>query len=79
MRKMNNTQVDDTQDIDIVMSMYNLIEYIDVYWTTSESLRQYYRDEPALDDNNNIIDFPANNNNSILLRFKQQLLRRFFL
>ena len=60
------------------MSMYNLIKYTDVSWRTSESLRQYYKDEPALDDKNNI-DFPANNNNSILLRFKQQLTRRFFL
>ena len=60
------------------MSMYNLIKYTDVSWRTSESLRQYYKDEPALDDKNNI-DFPANNNNSILLRFKQQLMRRFFL
>ena len=25
---INNTQVDDAQDIDIVMPMYNLIEYI---------------------------------------------------
>ena len=61
------------------MSMYNLIKYTDVSWRTSESLRQYYKDEPALDDKNNIIDFPANNNNSNLLRFKQQLMRRFFL
>ena len=29
-----------------------------------------YRDEPALDNNTNIIDFPADNNNSALFRFK---------
>ena len=34
---------------------------------------QYYRDEPALDANGDIIDFPANNNNSALFRFKQQI------
>ena len=34
-------------------------------------LRQYYRDEPLLDKDNNIIDFPANNNDSILFIFKQ--------
>ena len=28
------------------MSMYDLIEYSDNYSKTSESLRQYYRDEP---------------------------------
>ena len=29
--KINNTQVDDAQDIDIVISMYNLIEYSNTY------------------------------------------------
>ena len=29
--KINNTQVDNAKDIDIVMSMYNLIEYSDNY------------------------------------------------
>ena len=32
---------------------------------------QPHRDEPALDNNNNIIDFP-NNNNSISFKFKQK-------
>ena len=34
---INNTQVDDAQDIDIVMPMYNLIEYSDAYSKTSEN------------------------------------------
>ena len=29
--KINNVQIDDTQDTDIVMSMYNLIEQSDTY------------------------------------------------
>ena len=62
--KRNNKQVDDAQDIDIVMAMYDLIEYSDAYSKTSRSLWQYYRDEPPLDANVHIIDFPANNNNS---------------
>ena len=37
---------------------------------TSGSLWQYYKDEPALHNNNNIIDSPANNN-SISFKFKQ--------
>ena len=44
--------------------MHNLIEYSDAYSKTSESLWQYYRDEPAIDANNNIIDFPVDKNNS---------------
>ena len=44
--------------------MYNLIEYSDAYSQTSGSLWENYRDEPALDSNGNIVDFPANNTNS---------------
>ena len=67
----NNTKLDDAQDIDIVIPMYNLIENGDVYSKQSESLWLYFRDEPNLDNNNNITDFLANNNNSILFKFKQ--------
>ena len=55
------------------MPIYNLIEYSDAYSKISGSLWQYYRDEPALDTNSNIIDFPANNNNSVSLKFKLQI------
>ena len=44
--RINNTDIDNAQDIDIVMSMYNLIEYSDNYSKTSGSLWQCYRDEP---------------------------------
>ena len=44
--EINNTQVDNAKDIDIVMPMYNLIEYSDNYAKTSRSLWQYFRDEP---------------------------------
>ena len=48
--RISNTDIDDAQDIDIVMPMYNLIEYGDNYSNTSGSLWQYYKDDP----NNNI-------------------------
>ena len=44
--------------------MYNLIEYSDTYSKTSKSLWQYYRDELALCDNGNIIDFLYDNNSN---------------
>ena len=34
----NNTQVDDAQDIDTVMPMYNLIKHSDAYWKISGNL-----------------------------------------
>ena len=44
--KMNDTKIDNAQVIEIVMPMYNLIEYSDNYSKTSGSLWQYYKDEP---------------------------------
>ena len=55
------------------MPEYNLIEYRDSYLNTSGSLWQYYRDEPALNANGEVIDFTANNNNSVSFKFKQQI------
>ena len=60
--EINNTQVDNAKDIDIVMPMYNLIEYSGNYAKTSGSLWQYYRDEP----NNNLA-------NSELFKFKVKI------
>ena len=47
--RINNTGIDNTQDIDIVMPMYNLIECSDNYSKTSGSLWKYYKDD--LNDN----------------------------
>ena len=44
--RINNTDIDNDHDIDIVMPMYNLIEYSDNYSKTSGSLWQYYKDIP---------------------------------
>ena len=59
--EINNTQIDNAQDIDIVMPMYNLIEYSDNYAKTTGSLWQYCKDIPALNANDEIIAFDANN------------------
>ena len=48
--EINNTQTDNAEDIDVVMPMYNLIEYSDNYLRWSGFLWHYYRDEPALTD-----------------------------
>ena len=51
------TQLDNAKDNDIVMPIYNLIEYNDNYPKTSGWLWQYYTDKPFLDDNDGIADF----------------------
>ena len=50
--EINNADIDNAKDIDIVMAVYNLIEYSDNYSKTSGSLWQYYKDEP----NDNLAD-----------------------
>ena len=48
--KINSTLIENTEDLDIVMSMYNLLEYSQNYSMTSGSLWNYYRYE--IDDVN---------------------------
>ena len=43
--RINNTDIDNAHDTDIVMLMYNLIDYSDNYSKTSGSLWQYYKDD----------------------------------
>ena len=50
--EISDTHIDNCKDIDIVMPLYNLLEYSDNYAKTSGSLWQYYRDEP----NNHLAD-----------------------
>ena len=45
--KINNTQIDNDEYTDIVMPMYNLIEYSDNYSKTSGSLWKYCKEIPA--------------------------------
>ena len=74
--RINNTQIDDAQHIDVAMPMYNLIKYSDNYSKTSGVLRQYCRDEATINiiinnNNNEFIDFiDANLTNSFNLKVK---------
>ena len=43
--KINNTFIDNTEDLHIVMPIYNLLEDGDNYSITSGGLCNYYRDE----------------------------------
>ena len=44
--EINDEHVDNAENLDIVMPMYNLIEYSDNYQDSSATLYQYKRDEP---------------------------------
>ena len=44
--KINNVLIDNAEDLDVVMPMYNLLEYSKNHRKTTGSLWNYYRDEP---------------------------------
>ena len=68
--EINDEHVDTAENLDIVMPMYNLIEYSDNYHNSSATFYQHKRDEPPEDDA--VADLTANNSNS--LKYKIKLL-----
>ena len=67
--EINDEHVDTAENLDIVMPMYNLIEYSDNYQDSSATLYQYKRDEPP--DN---IDNSLTTNTSSSFKYKVDLL-----
>ena len=53
--QINDEHVDNADNLDIIIPMYNLIEYSDNYSDTSGSLWQFKRDEQRMNNGN-----PAN-------------------
>ena len=45
--KINGIKIDNAEDLDVVMPMYNLLKYSKNYKKTTGSLWNYYRDEPS--------------------------------
>ena len=45
--KINGIKIDNAEDLDVVMPMYNLFEYSRNYKKTTGSLWNYYRDESS--------------------------------
>ena len=51
--KINGTLIENAEDLDVVMPLYNLLYYSKNYRNTTESLWNYYREEPNSGYNNN--------------------------
>ena len=66
--EINDKHVDAAESLDIVMPMYNLIEYSDDYQDSSATLYQYKRDEPRED--NTVADLTADNSSSFKYKIK---------
>ena len=71
--KINNTQIDNAKYINIVMPMYNLIEYRDNYSKTSGSLWQYCKETPAVNNTGNIVNFIDGANATDSFNFKTKI------
>ena len=71
MTKINNEFVEDADDLDIVIPMYNLLEYSKNYRKTIDSLYNYYRDELSDDNNpNNFLNTNVVNSNTFKYKNK---------
>ena len=66
--EINDEHVDTAENLDIVMPMYNLIEYSDNYQDSSATLYQYKRVEPPEDDA--VADLTADNSSSFKYKIK---------
>ena len=66
--EINDEHVDTAENLDIVMPIYNLIEYSDNYQDSSATLYQYKRDEPPEDDA--VGDLTADNSSSFKYKIK---------
>ena len=78
--KINNTFIDNAEELDIVMLMYNLLEYSDNYSVTLESLWNYCRDKVNDDVNENNADNNKINNNKTIIsksfKYKTEVMER---
>ena len=59
--KINNTQTDNAEYIDVVLPIYNLIQYSDNYSKTSGSLWQYCKEIPVVNNAGDIGEFNGAN------------------
>ena len=56
--RISGVKIDNAEDLDVVMLIYNLLEYSKNYRKTTDTLWNYYRDEPNSDiDDNEIKHF----------------------
>ena len=70
-KRINGELIEDADDLDIVMSMYNLLEYSKSYRKTIGLLYNYYRDELSNDaDDNNFANINVVNSNTFKYKNK---------
>ena len=76
--KIINVLIDNSEDLDVVSPIYNLLEYIKNYRKTTGSLWNYYRDEPnhppLNDDDPSTVNYNADHiTNSKYFKYKSSI------
>ena len=66
--KINDVKIDNAEDLDVVMPMYNLLEYSKNYKKTTGSLWNFYRDEPISTIGDNTITHSILNSESFVYK-----------
>ena len=61
---INDAHVETAENLDIIMPMYNLIEYSDNYADSSGSLYQFKRDESSINNAGNLLNVALDNSTS---------------
>ena len=75
--RINGDLIEDADDLDIVMSMYNLLEYRKNYRKTIGSLYNYYRDQLSYDaDDNNFDNIKIVNSNTF--KYKNKIIGNMY-
>ena len=67
-------QIVNAKEIDVVMNMYNLIEIQRNLF--ANTLWQYYRDQPDLNNYDNVINFSVNDDTSLSYKYKICIIGR---
>ena len=70
---INDEHVETAENLDIIMPMYNLIQYSDNYSDSSESLYQFKREESPMNNDGNPLNVALNNDSSSF-KYKASLL-----
>ena len=68
--RINGELIEDSNDLDIVVPMYNLLEYSKNYKKTIGSLYNYYREELTNDENNNFANIDVIKLNAFKYKIK---------
>ena len=71
---INDEHFETAEFLDIIMTMYNLIEYSDNYADSSGSFYQFKRDESPTNDDGNLLNLALDNSTSF--KYKSSLLAK---